>query len=458
MKNQSLFLPEMPGEREMEQKGFFRRMIQGWLRLSGPRRERFSTSIEDQELLRRSRLLSGLFSLIIVVVIVAAPTAIPVPSYWTPIIVFLVLSLIALFLNRAAQVTLSAIFYILAIDVTLAILMITLPTGIRNSNIPDFDFFIIPILIGGVVLPRYLVPLLAAVHICLIIGLFTLLPHDPLLTQEIIVNQKGFAYSELSDALIIQLVGAMVAWLGAWSVDRALLRASRAEDLAEAHRRINEQARQIVDQKDRLDYGINILKDAHARFANGDYRARAKLQDNELTSLAFSFNLMAERLNRITQIAQEHARLEQGLRQLLEIQNTVIHGGAVKVSRPTGTLADHLFPSFQRYAQLQRRIAQSGSTIEKVRSNLTQQKALLSQLTSVLTQVFTLTQQLSSGSKAAQDSYVQFLEQAQKLCAQIDDQERQCLQETLQLDHLLREATVVHPGISAHIRNGFVGG
>jgi hypothetical protein len=191
--------------------------------------------------------------------------------------------------------------------------MATLPTGIGNSNIPDFDLFIIPTLIGGVVLPRRFVPWLAALHICITIALFTLLPHDPLLTQEITLNQKGFAYAELSDAFLIQIVGATIAWLGAWSVDRALLRASRAEEVAEARKRLNEQAQLIVAQKHRLDYGMSMLKEARARFANGDYTARVKLQDNELTPLALSFNLLAERLYRITQIAQEYTRLEQAL-------------------------------------------------------------------------------------------------------------------------------------------------
>jgi hypothetical protein len=323
------------------------------------------------------------------------------------------------------------VFYILAIDATLTILMATLPTGIRNSNIPDFDLFIIPTLIGGVVLPRRFVPLLAALHICITIALFTLLPYDPLLTQEITLNQKGFAYAELSDAFLIQIVGATIAWLGAWSVDRALLRASRAEEVAEARKRLNEQAQQIVAQKHRLDYGMSILKEAQARFANGDYTARVKLQDNELTPLALSFNLLAERLYRITQIAQEYTRLEQALQQLFEIQNTLFYGGPLKPYPATGTLVDHLYFSFQRYDQLRHSVDKGGSSVERVRRELTQQKLLLTQLDTILAQTHAVVRLLPNDTHRPHLSSVELIEKAQQVSTQITGQEMKLLEQLL---------------------------
>ncbi len=431
-------MPAMGNITTPERNGIFHRIVRTWLRISGPDPARFSMSIEDQERLRRSRLLSALFSLIIVVIILAVPTAIPDPTYWTPIICFVVLSLIALMLNRSARITLSGIFYILAIDVTLTVLMTTLPTGIRNSNIPDFDFFILPILIGSVVLPRRILPFLAALHICIIIALFSLLPHDPLLTQEIMVNQKGFAYSELSDAFIIQIVGTTIAWLAAGSVDRALLRASRAEELAEARKRINKQTQQIVEQKRRLDYGIGVLKDALARFANGDYGARAKLQDNELASLAISFNLMVERLNRITQVAQEYSRLEQALQQLFDLQNAILSGGSLKPPARTNTLADYIYPIFQRCHQLGQIVAGSKVALDRIHDGIVQQTQTASQLSTVLAQTQVAVQLLRDNTKTAQSSPFQLVEKAQQLCERINEQGKQCLQEAKQFDQLLK--------------------
>jgi hypothetical protein len=419
---------------QQEQTNIWQHIVQTWLRLTSSDPRIFGPGIEDQERKRRSRLLSALFSLIFVPVLLAAPTAIPVPSYWIPIISLIVLSLIAVAFNRKANITMSGIFFIFAIDATLTILLATTPHGIRNSNIPDFDLFIIPTLIGGVVLPRRFLPFLAGLHIFIIITLFAVLPHDPLLQQEILVNQKGFAYSEISDALIIQILSAIIAWLSAWSVDRALSRANRAEDLAEARKRLGEQAHHIVKQKERIDYGITVLKDAHARVANGEYKARAKLQNNELASLAMSFNLMAERLNRISQVAQEYTRMEQGLQQLLELQDIISHGGGLKSLPPSGTLVDRLYPAVQRYYYLRSMATRSGSSLEKMRANFAQQEVLISQLTSVLAQTHSLAQLSTSHL-----SFTQPLETAQQLCIQIKDQEKRCVQETKVLDQLLKE-------------------
>ncbi len=423
---------------QQEQMKSFHPIVQFWLRITGPDPQGFSGSIEDQERKRRSRLLSALFSLVLVVVILAGPTAIPVPTYWIPLTSFILLSMVAIFFNRRANITMSGLLYIFAIDAALTILLATTPHGIRNSNIPDFDLFIIPTLIGGVILPRRLLPFLAAIHIGIIILLFAILPHDPLLQQEIAVNQQGFAYSELSDAFLIQIVSATIAWLSAWSVDRALQRANRAEDLAEARKRLGEQAQLIVRQKERLDYGITILKDAHARVANGDYKARAKLQQNELSSLAMSFNLMAERLRRISHVAQQQTRLEEGLQQLVELQDTVSHGGALKSLPPTGTLVDRLYPAVQRYYYLRSMATRSGTSLDKVRTNLTQQETLITQLTSVLAQTHSLAQ-LSSISQPSQLSFVEPLEAAQQLCIQLKEQEKRCLQEAKALDQLIKE-------------------
>ena len=440
MKDQSSLPPVPSGENEVVERRRFtswQRLLRGWWRLSGPDRGQFSTSLVDQERLRRSRILSALFPFIFLAILIIAPTAIPVATYWIPIAALFGLSVIAFILNRAAYINLSGLFVIFAIDATLTILMITLPTGIRNSNIPDFDLFLISTLIGGIVLPRRLLPFLAVLHIVLIFALFILLPHDLLLTQEIHVNQKDFAYSELSDTILLQIVGAFIAWLNASSVDRALLRASKAEEFARLHKSLNEQTRQQVEQKERLEHGINVLREAHARFANGDYKARANLQENELASLALSFNLLAERLYRVAQTAAEHARLELAFQQLFAIQETVIYGGALQPLAPTGTLVDRIYPWLKQYYQLRQVSVHFSASLEKIRLILARQRTLLHQLTSTLDQTHLEVSQETRNTRPLPCS-LERVEKAQQLCGQIEEQGKLCLQETRQLDQLLK--------------------
>jgi tetratricopeptide (TPR) repeat protein len=361
-------------------KTFLERIVRMWIILSGPSSQQFGISIEEKELFRRSRLLSSLFFLFIVVILLTIPTAIPVPTYWVPIGILFFFGIIALILNRKKHITASGIVCILAIEATLIVLFIILPNGIRNSNIPDFDFFILPVLIAGILLPRIFLPFLAFGHILIIVAIFSLLPHDPILTQEILVNQKGVAYSELSDAITIQIVGATIAWLSSRSVDRALIRASRAEELAATRERLNKQAQQILAQKERLEYGITILKEAQARFANGDYKARARLSQNELVPLATSFNLMAERLTRVVHVEHEYKRLEQAIEYFLQAQDSFSQETSGEALRTTGTLLDRLYPLVKRYRMLRHLTTRSNATVEQVRTHLNQQKNQFSQL------------------------------------------------------------------------------
>jgi len=440
MKDQAFVLPELPPENSataQEKDDLVRRAARAWLRFSGPSKEHFSSSLADQERQRRSHILSALFLLVIVAVGIIAPTAIPVPIYWIPIFSLILLSSLAFLLNRAARISLSASVFILAIDATLAILMMVLPHGIRNSNIPDFDLFLLATLIGGIVLPRRLLPFLAGFHILLIFLLFTSLPHDRLLTQEIQVNQQGFAYGELSDAILLQVVGAGIAWLNAWSVDRALVRASKAEDLARAHRRLNEYIRSQVKQRERLEHGITVLKDAHARFANGDYKARANLQDNELASLALSFNLLAERLTRIGQMVQEYARLDQAFQRLFAVRDALMHRGVLEPFASTGTLVDQIYPWLKQFYQMRLLSTRCGESAEKARLALTRQRTLVHQLLAALDQTHAEAQFLIKDEQLLAVAFAG-VDKARQLCQQVEEQGKQCLQETRQLEQMLK--------------------
>src|SRR5258708_26265131 len=102
MEKQSLLPPEMSSVHVQESRrhpGIFQRATAAWLRFSGPDVQRFSASLEDQERLRRSRVLSALCFLSIIVALLMIPTAVPVPTYWISILLFVLLETLAFFFN-----------------------------------------------------------------------------------------------------------------------------------------------------------------------------------------------------------------------------------------------------------------------------------------------------------------------------------------------------------------------
>lgn len=92
--------------------------------------------------------------------------------------------------------------------------------------------------------------------------------------------------------------------------------AETLEGLEHANKRIAEQSHAIARHSLELEHGIDHLKDVQASLANGNLRARAKLNNGALLPLAASLNLMAERLTRLWQVNAQAQKLSNALHDL----------------------------------------------------------------------------------------------------------------------------------------------
>lgn len=115
------------------------------------------------------------------------------------------------------------------------------------------------------------------------------------------------------------------------------------ESLAVAHSHAEDQARMIAERNISLEEGIAHLKEIQAQIANGNLRARARINNGDLVSLAGSFNLMADRLTRLGQADAYAQRLKRALSDLSR---------AFEVYRSSGQFATPAscaeFPDLQR--------------------------------------------------------------------------------------------------------------
>jgi hypothetical protein len=228
--------------------------------------------------------------------------------------------------NRAGYTTLSSIFYVLLVDIALVGFFYLKPTPALNStNMTAFDLFVLAVLVGGVILPKALIPPTGIVQILLISTIFFLRPHDASMIQ--LINIAGNAYVALAATIVLQVVGTTLAWLHAWSVERALVRASQAEELAAARAELSQQALLIAQQKQRLEEGITSILEIHRQVANGNLAARAPVhEDHELWQIGHSLNLL---LTRMQQQTQDHLLLQatyQELEQFVRIVDTTPKG------------------------------------------------------------------------------------------------------------------------------------
>ena len=202
--------------------------------------------------------------------------------------------------------------------------------------------------------------------------------------QPIIKNNAGLAYPILVSPLVLIVCATAIVWLYSTSVQRTLLRASRAEELAEAQGRLHEQARQIAEQNQRLEQGIGMLQEVHARLANGEYAARVNLQGNELLPLGVSLNLLAERLGRGGRIQHEYQRLEDAIQQLIKACAAVTQGNFPVTLAPTGTPVDQAASFLAWVEQLVSHMAQGSTMAEDLQTVLQHQEGYLAQAESSL--------------------------------------------------------------------------
>ncbi len=314
-----------------------------WAVFSGPAAHAFEQNIQSQERLRRSRLLSALLLGAIVLYLVDLPDILAIPAVRWGILINICCASIALVLNRLRLITPAALLFIFGIDADLVYLFLSATSAIGVLTIHNFDLFLLTTLVASLILDRRMLPFIGLAQVLLILGIFTFSHHDATIT-------RGYAHLELP--LQLQIGGTIIAWLGAWSIDRALLRASRAEELARVLEHLNMQTQKLHEQKQRLDYGIALLKAVQARVANGDYTARVVLQDNELLPVAISFNLMVERLGQAMSSGRDSSRLHHGLQLLLDsCARLEARNGPLPVQR-TGTELDRVFAALERLGSL----------------------------------------------------------------------------------------------------------
>jgi hypothetical protein len=329
-------LPVAPAHRPSA----FARLWEAWCRLTGPTATGANESLATQEQRRRARLISAVLALDVLALALLVPSALTNPRDWFPVLVLGGGGLLTALLNRRKLVTLSAVTLVLLIDGALAGYLLLKP-ALSPGNLSDFDLLLLAVLVGGMILPRRLIPLVGAVNVGLILGIFAYKPPTDLLVQEIQTQAGGHAYVEIAGLLILQICGTGIAWLHAWSVGRALVRADRAEELARAERRIADQARQILDQKTRLEEGIAQLLETHRQIAGGNLAARTPTsEDHELWQVGWALNNLLGRFQRQTQENQELAQTCQEIEELLMLLEARRRGLRLSyphLSTPLGT-------------------------------------------------------------------------------------------------------------------------
>ncbi len=339
-----------PGSAGVESMVRRKGLIGWWLNLTAPRWPASPISVKERERLRKAELTSFSILAIFAFLVALVSNSLAHAATAQAVILMGIALVIAALLNRTGLTRAAAYLIPSVLMLLLAITVIRGPGGgLQLIGLPIYDLFVIPIILVSLIGDRRATWVFALLAITFVIADFLVEPHAS------ISIAKGVAFDDIAYAIdhfggvwgvinrhvAILFFAALFGWLGAWSVDHAMARADRAEEIARLEHAIAEQTRQ-------LEQGIEAIRQTHSRVANGDYSARAPLnQDHILWQIAFSLNILIQRLQRnedaehvlvrtkaeIERLVQEIERAKMGLRPLWP--------------QPCGTPLDPLLQEFE---------------------------------------------------------------------------------------------------------------
>lgn len=218
-------------------------------------------------------------------------------------------------------------------------------SGLDLNDLRLYGLFVLPILLAGVLSGRRGPFIVCAIAIIFTAASLILLHKTPELQaywDASYADAPGTKYDVVALPLVILLMTSIAAWLGADSVQRALLRAARADELSAANERVLALARQIELQRRRLQDGIQHMQQVHAAFARGQFDARARVTEGDLLPLGVSLNHLLDRMQRLSREQEQRARMEQGIREMVASLKRVRSGEGYAAPDYTGTPLDEV--------------------------------------------------------------------------------------------------------------------
>lgn len=285
---------------------------------------------------------------------IAILCAVLLPSVFVPVLdlvsfialaAALVGALAAYLLNRDGQTSVAG--YVMLGSSTLGIAWIIAARGVMQAITPVdlrlYDFFVLPVIVSGVLSNRRAPIAFGALTITFTIISLLVLPRSAALQlywDGRDAQTLGSAYDVVAIPAVIQALAAVVAWLGSDSVRRSLLSATRADELAAANEQILAQARELELRQRRVRDGIEHLQAVHAAFASGNFDARAQLSGDDLQPLAINVNRFLAQMQRLVREQDQRVRMEQAASALTYALRRARAGYGYQPPHYTGTALD----------------------------------------------------------------------------------------------------------------------
>jgi hypothetical protein len=302
----------------------------------------------QSERLRKAQLTS--YSILAVALFLATlfSNSIADPGTASAVVLMAVFLLITALLNRFGVTRVAAFVIPSALTLLTMLAVLSAPGGIRLVVLPAYDLFVIPIFIASLT-ADWRAPWVFVVLACTFIAGDWALQQHALVTATGVdlTRTKGFdelaretaiftSWGMISRDLALAVFAGLFSSLGAFSVERAIVRADQAERVAALEHERAEQ-RQVLEE------GAGELLQAHVRIANGDFKTRVpSLRDPLLWQVGQSLNNVVARMQAALNAAYQLQRTQEELQRLEAAVRDAQSGRQPIWPSPAGTPADGL--------------------------------------------------------------------------------------------------------------------
>ena len=264
---------------------------------------------EDALRYRRRRFIEHLAAIGIPFLFVLLPVAL-LPTFHPVTLVAMSFGLasicIGVWLTRSDHVEAAAIVLIAGSFTSVTAEMVGMAVsngGLDISQLRTLDLYLVPVVLGAVVMRRSGSLVTTALCSVAVASELLFLPQSVTI-REYLANtypySNGTIYDLLAVPLALQWLTTGLIGIAASGVHRSLRRAYQADALAEANRQIVERSRQLANQRQVLQQGIHEIQTVYAMVQRGDTSARVKAANPETMLLALNFNLLLDRLARLS--------------------------------------------------------------------------------------------------------------------------------------------------------------
>src|SRR5581483_5928049 len=272
-----------------EKRSFLSSILEWWYRLATPSLPPGTMGHVQRERMRRARIVSIMTVIFILFLLVLLVRAISDKSLMSMAVLLVEtgICIMALSLNQRGFINLASIVVVALVYIEQIITVFGAPGGLIARSLPILDFSILPDILALAFFSANSLFLIVCLNVALAWGLLLYGPRDTTLLQILhMAPDQTFFY-----IVILQLLIAAVLYVWGRSVEIALTRADRAEEIAVFEKYDQERKQQELEQKRQLDAGIQQILQTHIAVANGDLNARAPLQqDHVLWQVAVALN------------------------------------------------------------------------------------------------------------------------------------------------------------------------